>query len=68
MIGEDDGSRDIPFWPQMHVDKQDEVVLAAQQRRRHKPRCVGGSWLHVTRRPHIFIEEACLGLQHPITD
>jgi hypothetical protein len=27
---------------QMHIDKQDEKVLALQQRMRRKPRCVGG--------------------------
>jgi hypothetical protein len=31
----------------MHVDKRDKVALAAQQRRRRKPRCVGGSGLFV---------------------
>jgi hypothetical protein len=31
----------------MHVDEQDEVALTAQQWRRQKTRCVGGSWLFI---------------------
>jgi hypothetical protein len=31
----------------MHVDKRDEVALAAQQRRRQKTRCIGDLWLFV---------------------
>jgi hypothetical protein len=46
-IGEDDGSEDLLSLSLMHVDKWDEVALAAQQRRRPKPRCVGDSWLFI---------------------
>jgi hypothetical protein len=46
-ITKDDGSRDLFSWSQMHVDEQDEVALSAQQQRRQKPRCGGGSWLFV---------------------
>jgi hypothetical protein len=46
-IVEDDGFEYLLFRSQMHVDKRDKVVLAAQQRRRRKPRCVGGSGLFV---------------------
>jgi hypothetical protein len=46
-IVEDDGSRDLLSRSQMHVDERDEVVLVAQQQRRQKPRCVGGSWSFV---------------------
>jgi hypothetical protein len=44
---EDNGSRDLLFRSQMPADKWDEVALAAQQRRRQKPRCVGGSRLFI---------------------
>jgi hypothetical protein len=44
-IAEDDDSRDLLSRSQMYVDGQDEVALAAQQRRRQKTRCIGGSWL-----------------------
>jgi hypothetical protein len=44
-ITEDDDSRDLLSRSQMYVDGQDEVALAAQQRRRQKTRCIGGSWL-----------------------
>jgi hypothetical protein len=30
MIAEDNGSRDLLFWSQMHIDEQDEVALVAQ--------------------------------------
>jgi hypothetical protein len=46
-ITEDNGSGDQLSRSWMHVDKQDEVALAAQQQRRQKPRCIGGSWLFV---------------------
>jgi hypothetical protein len=46
-IAEHDGSGDLLSQSQMHVDEQNEVALAAQQRRRRKTRCVGGSWLFV---------------------
>jgi hypothetical protein len=46
-IAEDDGSEDLLSRSQMHVDKHDEVALVAQQRRRHKTRCVGNSLLFV---------------------
>jgi hypothetical protein len=42
-ITEYDGSRDLLSQSQMHVDERDEVALVAQQRRRQKTRCVGGS-------------------------
>jgi hypothetical protein len=29
----------------MHVDEQDKVALVAQQLKRQKHRCIGGSWL-----------------------
>jgi hypothetical protein len=29
----------------MHADDRDKVVLAVQQQRRWKPKCVGGSWI-----------------------
>jgi hypothetical protein len=42
----------------MHVDERDEVALVAQQWRRRKLRCVGGSWLFVVTRSvpvtHIY--------------
>jgi hypothetical protein len=31
----------------MHIDEWDEVALVAQQRRRRKPRSIGGSWLFI---------------------
>jgi hypothetical protein len=31
----------------MHIDERDEVALVTHQRRRRKPRCVGGSWFFV---------------------
>jgi hypothetical protein len=46
-ITEDDGAGDLFSWLQMHIDEWDEVALVAQQRRRQKTRCVGGSWLFV---------------------
>jgi hypothetical protein len=46
-ITEDDDSRDLLSRSQMHVDEQDEVALAAQQRWRWKTRCIGGSWFFV---------------------
>jgi hypothetical protein len=51
----------------MHVDEQDEEVLAAQQRMRQIPRCVGGSWLFYVLLPWwlpVFIGNTRLGLQH----
>jgi hypothetical protein len=44
-IAEDDGFRDLLSRSQMHVNERDKEVLAAQQRMRQRPRCVGGSWL-----------------------
>jgi hypothetical protein len=52
-IAKDDGSKDILSRSWMHVDERDEVVLAAQQRRRRKPRCVGDSWLFVVTRSMV---------------
>jgi hypothetical protein len=46
-IIEDDGSRDLLSRSQMHIDERDAVALVTQQRRRHKPRCIGGSWLFI---------------------
>jgi hypothetical protein len=46
-IADDDGSGDLLSRSQMHVDEWDEVNLVAQQRRRQKSRCIGGSWLFV---------------------
>jgi hypothetical protein len=46
-ITEDDGFRDLLSRSQMPIDERDEVALAAQQRRRRKPRYVGGSWLFI---------------------
>jgi hypothetical protein len=46
-IAEDNSSEDLLSRSQMHIDGHDEVVLAAQQWRRQKPRCVGGSCLFV---------------------
>jgi hypothetical protein len=46
-IAEHDGSGDLLSWSQMHINERDEVALAAQQRRRQKPRCIGGSWLFI---------------------
>jgi hypothetical protein len=59
---EEDSSRDLLSRSQMHIDERDEVALAAQQRRRQKPRCVGGSWLFVSWRTHVFIQKTRLGL------
>jgi hypothetical protein len=60
-ITEDDGFRDLLSRLQMHVDERDEVALAAQQRRRRKTRCVGGSWLFVVTSSvvaaHIYRED-----------
>jgi hypothetical protein len=42
-IAENDNFGDLLSWSQIHVDERDEVVLAVQQRKRQKPRCVGGS-------------------------
>jgi hypothetical protein len=39
-IAEDDGSRNLLSQSRIHIDERDEVALAAQQRRRQKPRCV----------------------------
>jgi hypothetical protein len=44
MIAKDDGSGDLLSRLQLHVDERDEVALAAQQRRRRRPRYVGDSW------------------------
>jgi hypothetical protein len=41
-IAEDNGSEDLLSQSHMHVDERDEVVLAAQQQMRLRPRCVGG--------------------------
>jgi hypothetical protein len=46
-IIEDSSSGDLLSQSQMHINEQDEVALAAQQRRRQKPRCFGGSWLFI---------------------
>jgi hypothetical protein len=46
-IAEDNGSGDMLSRLWMHVDERDEVALEAQQQRRQKPRCIGGSWLFV---------------------
>jgi hypothetical protein len=45
-IAEDNGSRDLLSRSSMHIDEQNEIALAVQQRRRQKHRCVG-SWLFV---------------------
>jgi hypothetical protein len=46
-IAEDDGFKDLLSRSWMHVDEWAEVAFAAQQGRRRKPRCVGGSWLFI---------------------
>jgi hypothetical protein len=60
-IAEDDGSGDLLSRSQMHVGEWDEVALVVQQRRRQKPRCLGGSWLfivtHSAAVAHIYIED-----------
>jgi hypothetical protein len=60
-IAEDDGSRDLLSQSQMHVDKWDEVALAAQQRWRWKIRCIGGLWFFVVTHSvvaaHIYRED-----------
>jgi hypothetical protein len=60
-IPKDYGSGDLLSWLQMHVDERDVVALAAQQRRRRKTRCVGGSWLFVVASSmvvaHIYRED-----------
>jgi hypothetical protein len=61
-IAEDDGFGDLLSRLQMHVDEWDEIALVAQQRRRRKPRYVGGSWLFVFARSHIFIGKIRLRL------
>jgi hypothetical protein len=66
-IAEDDGSRDLLSQLQMHIDERDEVALVVQQRRRRETRCIGDSWFLILWRPHIFILNTCLGLQHLIT-
>jgi hypothetical protein len=40
-IAEDDSFGDLLSRSQMHIDEWDEVVLAAQQQLRLRPRCVG---------------------------
>jgi hypothetical protein len=65
----------------MHIDERNEVVLAAQQWRRRKTRCVSGegerldvlvargsSLLLVLWWPHVFIGKIRLELHRPITD
>jgi hypothetical protein len=37
----------------MHVDEKNDVALTMQQRRRRKPRCIGGSWLFVVTCPVV---------------
>jgi hypothetical protein len=46
-IIEDNGSKDLLFQSQMHIDERDEVVLVAQQWKRQKTRCVSGSWFFI---------------------
>jgi hypothetical protein len=46
-IAEDDGFEDVFSRSQMHIDERDEVALTAQQARKQKTRCVGGSWLFI---------------------
>jgi hypothetical protein len=45
----------------MHIDDWDKIDLVAQQQRRRKPRCVGGSWLFVVTSSvaatHIYRED-----------
>jgi hypothetical protein len=49
-IAEYDNFGDLFSRSRMHVDERDKVSFAAQQRRRRKPRCIGGSWLFVVTR------------------
>jgi hypothetical protein len=59
-IAENDGSGDLLSRLQIHIDERDEIVLAAQQRMRQRPRCVGGSWFGVTTSmaaTHIYRED-----------
>jgi hypothetical protein len=59
-IAENDGFGDLLSRLQIHIDERDEIVLAAQQRMRQRPRCVGGSWFGVTTSmaaTHIYRED-----------
>jgi hypothetical protein len=56
-ITKDDGSGDLLSQSQMHIDDRDEVALVAQQWRRRKPRCIGGSWLFAVAN---YVVAACI--------
>jgi hypothetical protein len=60
-ITKGDCFRDLLSRSQMHIDERGEGALVAQQRKRWKTRCVGGSWLFVLTRSttaaHIYRED-----------
>jgi hypothetical protein len=61
-IIEDDGFRDLLSRLWMHIDEQDEIALVAQQRRRQKPRGVGGSWLFIVTHS---VAATCIYMEDP---
>jgi hypothetical protein len=57
-ITQDDGFTDLLSRLWMQVDEWDEQVLAAHQRMRQRPRCIGGLWLFwllLPWRPHGLV-------------
>jgi hypothetical protein len=58
---EDNGSRNSFCRSHMHINERAEVVLTAQQRRRRKPSCIGGSLLFIVTSfmaaTHIYRED-----------
>jgi hypothetical protein len=70
-ITEDDGSRDLLFRSQMHVDEQDEEpwwCSSGGGERLDALVAHGCSLLLIPWWPHAFIGKTCLVLQYLVTD